>query len=166
MRKLGLLAVLMLFCSQNDGYSQGLSHQVLVPLANVITGHSLEFTYTIGESAIESIGSSGYSLTQGFQQPRYFYTGEITPGGNGVEVYPNPATDFINVEFFGNGARTYRVEIMNFAGTILFSETVDFTGSHWQVRPYPAGEYSRGLYLVRIISSDLRISRVFKIEKM
>ena len=59
----------------------------------------------MGETAVEIIGSSDFILTQGFQQPGMKISSEIKPEGNGVEVYPNPATDYINIKFFGDDAR-------------------------------------------------------------
>jgi len=48
-------------------------------------------------------------FTQGFQQPGIEASQETPPDGNGVEVYPDPATDYINIKLFGDGARNFRI---------------------------------------------------------
>ena len=57
---------------------------------------------------------SGFVLTQGFQQPGIKVISAETPHeGTGVDVYPNPATDFINVKLFGDKARKFKIEVIN-----------------------------------------------------
>lgn len=161
----GFLILLLIF-QWNILLSQELSNQVLVPIAGISESQNLEYTYTIGEAAVEILSSHELVVTQGFQQPRFIFRKEVPPMGNGANVYPNPVTDVINVELFGDKDRTYTVEILNIAGIILISEKLSFTGTYWQIRQYPATGLSRGFYLVRITSDDAVISRIFKLNKM
>lgn len=158
--------ILIMILRWNVLFSQELSIQALVPLAGIVESQSLEYTQTSGEVAIELLDSPEFILTQGFQQPGFIFKKEAPPVGNGANVYPNPVTDVINVELFGNTDRMFTVEILNVAGIILISEKLIFTGTYWQVRQYPAGQLSRGFYLVRITSDDGVISRIFKLSKM
>jgi len=38
-----------------------------------------------------------------------------------VDVYPNPATDYINVKLFGDVARKLRIEVINITGMVVKS---------------------------------------------
>ncbi len=147
-------------------HSQELSHQVLVPVAGVINTEALSYSHTIGETAVEIFTSSDFVFTQGFQQPGVKFTRENPPPGTGVKVYPNPVKDYVNIEVFGDVARTFRVEVINISGTITITEKLIFSDMYWYILQIPVENLSKGLYFVRIMSEDGVISRTFKIEKM
>ncbi|HNW56765.1 MAG TPA: T9SS type A sorting domain-containing protein [Bacteroidales bacterium] len=147
-------------------FSQQLSHQVLVPVAGVTAAGGFDYSQTIGEEMIEVISNPDYVLTQGFQQPGMRVTSELKPDGNGVDVYPNPAKDYIYIKFFGDKARGFRVEIINMAGSIVHTGTISFTDSYFYIQQVEFDEYKVGLYFVRIKSDDGLIERTFKIEKI
>ena len=147
-------------------FSQQLSHQVLVPAAGLTTTGTISYSQTIGETAVEIIGSEGFELTQGFQQPGITISSEIAPEGTGVEVYPNPATNFINVKFFGDAARKFRVDIINITGMIVNTMTVSFITSYYYIQQIEVTRLTNGFYFVRVTSDDNKINRIFKIEKM
>jgi len=147
-------------------YPQQLSHQVLVPGAGIALSGGIHYSQTIGETAVEIIGDFEHILTQGFQQPRLKITMGIPPQGNGVKVYPNPATDYINIEFFGESSRSFILTIININGQKIFADELDFTGTHWYVREVSLYNLAKGFYFVRVMSKDGLINRSFKIEKM
>jgi len=160
-----VLIVLLLF-SWANGFSQQVSHQVLVPAAGLATTEAISYSQTIGETAIEIISNSGFVFTQGFQQPEIKISPVKTPEGNGVDVYPNPATDFINVKFFGDVARKFRIDVINIAGTIVSSMTMNFLDKYFFIQQVEVSKLKIGFYFVRVTSDDGIISRTFKIEKM
>jgi hypothetical protein len=146
--------------------AQELTHQVLVPVAGIATTSSLSYTQTIGETAVEIINSPDYVFTQGFQQPGIKVSRETPPQGNGVKVYPNPVTDFVTIELFGYGTRGFRIEFFNISGTIIKVENLALRDQYWHIQQYSVENYSRGLFFIRIVSSDGLISRTFKVEKI
>lgn len=160
-----VLLLIFLFTG-TTGFSQQLSHQVLVPAAGVSTSGVINYSQTIGETAVELFNSSGFILTQGFQQPGMKNLADPAPAGTGVDVYPNPATDFINVKLFGSEARKFRIEIINISGTIVSSATLDFITTYNIVQQIDISNLTIGFYFVRVASDDAKINRVFKIEKM
>jgi hypothetical protein len=160
-----VLLILLLF-SPTNGFSQQLSHQVLVPAAGLATAGVISYSQTIGETAVEIFGNGGFELTQGFQQPAIKITTDIPPEGNGVEVYPNPVTDFINVKLYGEVARKLRIEIINITGMIVNSITMSFVSKYYYIQQIEVSNLKYGFYFVRVTSDDGTISRVFKIEKM
>lgn len=147
-------------------FSQQLSHQVLVPLAGVVSGNNVNYSQTVGETAVEIVGCSEYLITQGFQQPGIKVTPETPPPGTGINVYPNPVTDFLTIELFGESARTFRVDIINATGTVVLSERKVFSDRFWYKEAQNIENLINGIYLVRIISEDRVINRIFKIEKL
>jgi hypothetical protein len=147
-------------------FSQELSHQVLVTAAGIKIAGNLEYTQTIGETAVEIFSSETRVLTQGFQQPRIIFSKETPPSGNGVNVFPNPVSDNVNIELFGNTSRSFRIEILNISGTLVRTERIAYSGQFWEILHYPVDQLSKGLYIVRITSDDGVINRTFKIDKM
>lgn len=158
--------LLLLLSSPGIVIAQQLSHQVLVPAAGVISSGSLNYSQTIGETAIEIIGGAGYVFTQGFQQPGIKITDEIVDVGNGVNVYPNPATDYINVKLFGEVARNFKIEVIAITGMVVSSGTIRFIEKYAYIQQINLENLKSGFYLVRVISEDGVINRTFKIEKM
>lgn len=158
--------MLLLLVSQGIIVSQQLSHQVLVPAAGIAVTGALNYSQTIGETAIEIISCTDYTFTQGFQQPGITFAKENQPAGNGVKAYPNPVTDFLSVEFFGDVPRTFRIDLINISGTIVRTEKMVFAGPFWRIQQFSVDQLSKGLFFVRVVSDDGVISRTFKIDKM
>jgi hypothetical protein len=158
--------VVLLFGPVTIAGAQHLSNQVIVPIGGVVSGAVIFFSYTVGETAVETFSSDWYDLTQGFQQPLVKFLPGTKPQGNGVKVYPNPVIDNISVEFFGEQEGSYSITVINLGGTIIFSHNVSFIEDFWQIVNIPASDFGRGLYFVRITSDDGVINRTFKIDKM
>lgn len=147
--------------------AQQLSHQVLVPLAGLASDSRIAYSQTAGETAVEIVGCINYLFTQGFQQPGFKPAGEkLPPPGSGVNVYPNPASDFITVELFGENARAFKIEVIDITGTLVIIEKREFSGQYWCLDKLDLSKLHRGFYLVRILSNDGIFNRVFKIEKI
>jgi hypothetical protein len=147
-------------------YSQGLSHQVLLPGASVLYTNGIHYSQTIGESATELLSTSDFELTQGFQQPSMKIVPGTVPPGNGVNAYPNPATEFMKLELFGDVARSFRISVSNISGTQVYTKDLDFLDKYWYVHEIPVSSFSPGLYFIHIVSKDGAFRRSFKIEKL
>ena len=161
-----LFACLLLLFTWVDLFSQSLSHQVIVPVAGLQTSADVHYSHTAGEVAVEVFSSPDLILTQGFQQPGISLTKEKPPPGNGVKVYPNPVTDFVTLEIFGTGTRTFVIEFYNISGTIIRTDKLDFIDQYWFCQQFSVGSFSKGLFFIRISSTDGLINRTFKIEKL
>jgi len=160
------VSILLLLFSWTYGFSQQLSHQVLVPAAGQATSGAINYSQTIGETAVEIMDNSGFELTQGFQQPGMKNLVVVPHQGTGVDVYPNPATNYINVKLFGDDARKFRIEIINFTGTVVNSITMEFITRFYYIQQIDVTKLKLGLFFVRVTSDDGTIKRIFKIEKM
>jgi len=164
--KIRIFGYLLLVGAGTNLFSQGLSNQVIVPMAGLQSSTKVHYSQTVGEAAVEVIGCTEYVFTQGFQQPGIKMVNENLPPGNGIKVYPNPVFDFVNIEMFGNGTRTFLIDFINISGTIIRSEKFEFKDQYWFCQHFSVEKYSRGLFLIRIKSTDGLINRVFKIEKL
>jgi hypothetical protein len=158
--------IIFLFTSWGIVFSQELTHQVLVPVAGVSSNGSINYSQTIGETAVEIINCSEFVFTQGFQQPGIKLSRENPPPGNGVKVYPNPVTDYVTIELFGSVTREFRIEFFNISGTMLRVENLLLRDQYWHNQQYPVEKYTKGLFFIKITSEDGVINRTFKIEKL
>ncbi len=147
-------------------FSQQLSHQVLVPLAGVVADSKISYSQTAGETAVDIIECSEYVFTQGFQQPGIKLAHQEPPPGTGVKVYPNPITDYVTVELFGESARIFRIDFIDITGTVVLTDKKAFNDQFWYKEQYNMDNLIRGFYLIRISSEDGFMNRTFKIEKI
>ncbi len=157
---------LLIFGAWGNLFSQQLSNQVIVSAAGVVSTSKFSFSQTIGESITDIITSYDFTLTQGFQQPGVKLTIVNPPNGNGVNVYPNPATDYIKIELFGETSRTFLIEVFNINGNTKYIEKLAFDDKFWFIKELDVSDFLSGIYLIRITSEDKLISRTFKIEKL
>ncbi|MGA1978011.1 MAG: T9SS type A sorting domain-containing protein [Bacteroidales bacterium] len=165
MKEYGII-VILLSMTWTELFPQQLSRQVLVPLAGVESYSNLNYSQSVGETAVEIISCPGYIFTEGFQQPGSKIIGETTPKGSGVNVYPNPAEDYLTIELYGDSSRTFVIDFINITGAVMMSGRESFSGQFWVKDPINIESLIRGFYLVRVYSLDHIINRTFKIEKL
>jgi hypothetical protein len=166
MGKRGIIVAIVMVFAGSAASSQELSHQVMVPAAGIITTASVSLSQTVGESAVELFAVQDYAITQGFQQPRMIFHSGTKPEGTGVKAYPNPVTDILTIEFFGETERSFVISIVNIFGSAVRTIELNFTGPYWYKHEEPVDELAPGLYLINIVSRDKVVKRTIKIEKM
>lgn len=163
--KTKVFIVILLF-SGTACLAQQLTNQVLLPCAGLATAGVLNYSQSVGETAVELLSSSGFILTQGFQQPGFKVPEGVVPVGTGVEVYPNPAIDIVNVKLFGDKARKLKIDVISFNGSITSTMNLDFFSKYYIIQQIEFSNLKIGFYFVRVRSDDGVINRIFKIEKM
>jgi hypothetical protein len=67
----------------------------------------------------------------------------LTDAGKSVQVFPNPATDFISVKFESPLAKTAKITLHNIIGNELQveSEIIDEHEVHLKIKDLPTGYY-------------------------
>lgn len=164
MKKGGFVFLTLFLLFGGRAEAQHLSHQVLVPAAGTAICSTAHLSQSIGESAITLLSSATNDLTQGFQQPRVRLIPLDQPQGSGVKAYPNPATECLNIELFGESARSYSIVLMDLSGRIVYSTELDFADTYWYVHTIPVRHYVKGFYVVRVRCTKGIIDRTFKIS--
>lgn len=161
----------LLFSNVNAQASFTLSHQVMTPAAGLITAGGISFQQSAGEAAVDIFVLNPHTLTQGFQQPRFVPDNTLPPvEGNGVAFFPNPLREehfyILRVRIYGDTGRSYSIMIVNFAGSVVFTDKVELNGVHDYVLPVDMSFMSNGFYVARVMSADGFIDRSFKISKL
>lgn len=71
------------------------------------------------------------------------------------QVYPNPVTNVLTVEYFGN--ETYRINILNSIGNMVYTSPVsDKKSGSIDLKPL---NLSDGVYLIQLVSNSKRIAK-------
>ncbi|TXB66995.1 T9SS type A sorting domain-containing protein [Vicingus serpentipes] len=129
--------------TQGDSYSNG--------------GNSIDFT--IGEPVTETVSDGTNDLTQGFHQTNLTITlVEDLDLDFSVEVYPNPATDFINLSLENyNG---FTLHLFDVTGKILNQSTLKSPKTSVNVSEYP-----KGMYLLTLTNQKDKKIKTYQIIK-
>lgn len=166
MKQRGIFIFVLLITLMPRCLSQGISHQVLVPVASITDAGSVSVSQTVGEPMVEGLHGVDYGLTQGFHQPGIDLSSPVPPEGNGVEVYPNPVVDILKIEVFGVEEADFEIVLFGLNGAVYYRRNISCSRDYWRIESLDMGNYKRGMYFVRVKTKDNRISRLFKIEKM
>ncbi len=146
------------------GHAQSLSQTVIASSGATISGASNTLSFTTGEAVIGDI-SNGESLGQGFWLgaiegvvlSNEDFTLEVQ-----TTVYPNPVTDYLNINFKDMVGEAFDISIFDINGKQIYhkglldstsKETLNFSG------------YSNGLYILNIEQRATSKSKTFKIIK-
>jgi subtilisin family serine protease len=78
------------------------------------------------------------------------------------EVYPNPAEDFVYLEFLLSSDSNYQMEVYNPVGQLVFSKSgVSSPVNVLQREFLEVATWTKGVYIVRVVGGEDRIERVF-----
>ncbi len=159
-----MYAILIALLPITTSYAQSLSQVVVASSGATISGASNTLSFTAGEATVGTI-SSGDSLAQGFWLGAIV---EITLSNEDftLEVqttaYPNPVTDYLNLNFNELAGQDFEVTLYNTNGKQVFrkelknsstNETLDFQS------------YSTGMYVLNILQRVTNKSKTIKIIK-
>jgi len=157
MKKLPLFLILCCFatCLQ----AQSISASVVNNMGGTMQGGNIKLTYSVGELAITTSTTGGFSLAQGFLQPEI--QNEITAieedySQYSFSCYPNPIKDKMQIQtdipdisgFRLYDSRGVGTAVANYAGKEL-----DFTN------------FQAGIYFLQVLNSKERVVRTIKLIK-
>jgi hypothetical protein len=80
---------------------------------------------------------------------------------NGIQIYPNPATDFINVLLPKTSEKLY-VELYNLQGARVYSELIRDSFHHISLSN---ANFGNGIYLLRVSGATVNFTQQILIQK-
>jgi len=163
-----LFLFLFLLIPGGSIYAQMLTPKVVDSGGNFTSNGGYSISYTVGESVVQTFYSSGFYLTQGFQQPSLFIGNkrEENNSGTSVEVYPNPVEDQLILEIVAGEINEFFVEVYTLTGLKLQTHLLRNLLSATNIKRLDFSGYAKGPYIVHIFCPGKQINRVFIIEKM
>jgi hypothetical protein len=100
-------------------------------------------------------GTSEYRLEMVDRDGKYaFSTVKAVRIGlmSSVSVYPNPATDYVNIALSGDASVSANIRLVNLAGQVLMEKNVSNAGG--TIVPLTVSSFPQGSYLIVVTGSD------------
>jgi len=149
--------------SQNTGNTDVM--ETIIPAGNNATGASGTVTYSIGQVFYTYIGSEAvYNVAQGVQHQETdenLGTPEIPVIKTEIFVFPNPTSDFVNVNMEGyeleNGQRSYK--IYDIQGKLLKQNKIEDAETQISLSNFRTSIY------ILLVYVDNKVVETFKIIK-
>ena len=161
MKKIPL--ILFMAFGFNIVYSQSLKPDVIATSGSFYANSNNSVSWTIGECIPETFANSSNKLTQGFQQGVYEINtvADFTENGVSINLFPNPATDFVNLEILQKDIKDYSFQLFDSNGKCLKNGKITAVKSQIEL----AG-FSNNTYILNVSASNQKILKSFKIIKI
>lgn len=105
-------------------------------------------------STFHLTSDTGADNTGGYYQSLILGVNENSQLADGFAVYPNPATDKIQVQFSNDGASSVRISLINLAGQEVYARDADQLSTGENIQTIAVDGLEKGTYFVRIASAD------------
>lgn len=154
----GKQTLLLLFCAI---VLQGFAQESINSSGGDATGIGGSAAYSIGQTVYTSNSSSTGTISQGVQQAYEIYEVSLVDGEQAVsvQVYPNPTSQFITLDFHDSFLSIYTVQLTDIQGKLIqeveiIDKKTELNLSHLSTASY---------YLV--LTQKNKIIKKFKIVK-
>lgn len=119
------------------------AQQVISSAGTYATGASVQVSWTVGETFIETFTGASSILSQGFHQGKLTITqvGEIDNPGVIVYVYPNPVNDKLKIEFSNFTPEIYFIQITDANSRVVFERKAATDTQFIDMNSFQAGLY-------------------------
>lgn len=170
------------FCFAMASQAQSISNNVIASGGTTLTSGNVTLEYTVGETFTNTLSSTNNSITQGFHQPNILVarmasneakneseigneTADKQITDNSIafhfDVYPNPATDFVNVRINEIPESKCVLILSDETGRVITSKQIsdvetqiDFT------------QLASGKYFITVKTEDGKVKESFKVIKV
>ena len=136
--------------------------EVIASAGGYNTGGGLSISWTLGETIIPTFQNGNLILTHGFQQQLIITAVEenIDILVN-IKVFPNPASDNLNIRFEEPIDGEVVITIIDSQGRVVKTETIESTTTEKQIS---LQELGGGVYFLRMTKGKL--VNVYKVVKL
>ncbi|MBK7133180.1 MAG: T9SS type A sorting domain-containing protein [Bacteroidales bacterium] len=156
-----LIFILFAMFSVFSVYGQ-VKQEVIASAGGYNTGGNLSISWTLGETIIPTFKNGNLILTHGFQQQLIITSVEenIDILVN-IKVFPNPASDNLNIRFEEPIDGEVVITIIDSQGRLIKTETIEATTTEKQIS---LQELGGGVYFLRMTKGKL--VNVYKVVKL
>lgn len=158
-----IILILLMVLGYSIGHCQALKPDVIATAGSFYANNTYSVSWTIGECIPETYANATNKLTQGFQQGIYDIktVADYTENGMKINLYPNPATDFINLEMQMTDQKDYFYQLFDTNGKCLKNQKITSVQSQINLVGY-----SSNSYILNVFSTDQKLLKSFKILKI
>ena len=145
--------------------AQEIKPHVLSSAGNQHIVNSLMIEWTLGELSIMTLNGSTNIITQGFHQPKLLTTniGESLSRSESIAVYPNPTSDFIQLEMNFGKFQSVFARMIDLKGTLIWEN--EFYGQKI-TESISLKRFPEGSYLLLLLINHGESQQTFKIQKI
>jgi hypothetical protein len=152
---------LLVYCSVAS--AQSLKPSVIASGGRHAIGSNIQLSYTIGETMVTTRSQGSVVLTQGFHQTYNSAVGvPQLAAGVAVNVFPNPATERVNLLVKGENAIFYKARLYSLTGQLL--QQIELTTN--EVASFQLGHLADGMYIIQLFNETEAPMGSYRIEKI
>ena len=143
--------------------AQSITPEVVASAGEHFENGNVQLSWTLGEIAVSTYDNGGNILTEGFHQPELLITSieEVSELDMMVNIFPNPTSDFINIEFTGNNTDML-VELFDMNGKEVSRVDVD---AYQMETGINVSNMAAGGYLLRLTEENGKYVSTHQIQK-
>ncbi len=149
----------------NALFGQKITSQVIDASGGTHRANGFTMTYSIGQTAVETLKNANYIITQGFQQANKntMIDTEEDPQRPDFQatIYPNPTQDVLNLSIENANEKGFRIALYNLVGQQISQSSFLGNSHQIEVSQLPVGEY-----IIRLQNMDNQKVMVSKFLKM
>lgn len=129
-------------------FAQSVSPAVIASSGGEGEAGGIHVQWTVGELATETLTGANMILTQGFHQPHIIVTfiDEIPETDEVIIVYPNPAADYIVVEYRSGDQEGLLFGLYDLQGRRVLSGQLESHQTNLDLQDVKAGTYFLHVY--------------------
>jgi hypothetical protein len=140
----------------------GQKQEVISSAGGYYTTTGITLSWTLGETIIPSYTAGGLILTHGFQSVlRTVIVEENIETPVKVTVYPNPASDYLNISFAEPLDAEVNLMLIDGQGKLFKTQIIEATTSEVQLN---FQDLPSGIYLLKLTKGKL--SNIYKVVKL
>ena len=153
---------MMMIFGSTTLYCQTTKPDVVTTAGGYDANATNKLSWTIGEPITETISNTGNQLTQGIQQGFWDITTVVDNTENRIKItlYPNPATDYVNLEMPFQENQVFTFQLYDLYGKCLQNQKIIAPITKINLNSYPVT-----VYILNIVSSDKKLLKSFKLLK-
>lgn len=159
MKQLLLMALLAIPLLSN---AQSISREVIGSAGEELSSTNIQLNISVGEAVITTLESPNILLTQGFQQPEVnLGTVDELQLNNEISMYPNPASDVLNLKFISNelSSEQIMVRIFDVGGQLVLQEDGELFPGSSQSFQLDVNSLRTGHYQLLVLTDGQAIAR-------
>jgi len=158
MKKLSIL-VSMLFVAFIVN-AQSITPEVVSNGGDYFANSNYSIAWTIGEPVVETAVGTNNTLTQGFHQGLYTLVNiDKQINNTEIKVYPNPTSDYINIDIDGVNSSDYQIQLFDNLGKLLVNK------SYEDCKQVSLQRYAKSTYYLKVLNAKENKFDSYKILK-
>ena len=163
MKKIALTLVAGIF-AVNFINAQQITPQVVASSGGYTQNGGYSVSWTLGEPVIATAQNDSTTLTQGFQQPTYNVVAITTQTIEGfdVNVYPNPSSDFVIIDWTTDLQNMIYITLFDMAGKMISEQSFAATQDKISLN---MSELASAQYFLEVKVQNNSVTKIFRITK-